>query len=831
MKKNKARMSSKTIKILIVLFVFFVSIFFLWITTFKLPDLRSFEERKILQSTKIYDKTGEILLFEINKDKKRTVMPFDSISRYIKNATVAIEDTEFYQHGGIKFSSIIRAVLSNIISLNIGQGGSTITQQAIKNSLLTSEKTITRKLKEWFLAIRLEQVMSKDSILELYLNEAPYGGSIYGVEEASNTFFGKSSDEITLAEASYLAALPQAPTYYSPYGNNLDKLENRKNLVLEKMLENNFITKEEYSSAKKGVVKFKKREEKGIKAPHFVFWIQEYLENKYGIKAIEENGMKIITTLDYSLQEKAEEIVYKFAKENTEKFNAENASLVAVDPKTGGVLVMVGSRNYFDKEIDGNFNVALAHRQPGSAFKPFVYANAFNKGYTPETVVFDLQTEFSTECDLSGKQLYPEAVCYMPINYDEKYRGPISLRNALAQSINIPAVKVLYLGGISDSIALARDMGIMSLENAARYGLTLVLGGGEVSLLEMTGAYSVFANDGVKNSINGILKIEDSKGNVLEENIPKPDVVLNKEVARDITSILSDESARAPAFGNHSYLYFSTNEVAVKTGTTNDYKDAWIIGYTPNISVGAWVGNNNNTPMEKKVAGFIVAPLWNAFMKEALQTRPNEAFKKNVSSIDLNKKPVLRGVWQGDKQYFIDKISGKLATEYTPEQTKEERVVKETHSILYWINKNNPLGENPKNPQTDPQFLRWEYPIRKWVDENNIKEENESVIPTEKDNVHIPSNFPKITLNMGKDVFNKNERVSIDVTQDGGLYQLSKIDFYINNYYVGSSNKKPFSFSFIPDDINNITNTNELKAVGYDSVFNKVESSINLRLN
>ena len=394
------------------------------------------------------------------------------------------------------------------------------------------------------------------------------------------------------------------------------------------MLENNFITKEEYVSAKKEVVKFKKREEKGIKAPHFVFWIQEYLENKYGIKVIEENGMKIITTLDYSLQEKAEEIVYKFAKENTEKFNAENASLVAVDPKTGGVLVMVGSRNYFDKEIDGNFNVALSHRQPGSAFKPFVYANVFNKGYTPETVVFDLQTEFSTECDLSGKQLYPEAVCYMPINYDEKYRGPISLRNALAQSINIPAVKVLYLGGISDSIALARDMGIMSLENAVRYGLTLALGGGEVSLLEMTGAYSVFANDGVKNSINGILKIKDSKGNVLEENIPKPDVVLNKEVARDITSILSDESARAPAFGNHSYLYFSTNEVAVKTGTTNDYKDAWIIGYTPNISVGAWVGNNDNTPMEKKVAGFIVAPLWNAFMKEALQTRPNEAFKK-----------------------------------------------------------------------------------------------------------------------------------------------------------------------------------------------------------
>ncbi|TSD03166.1 MAG: 1A family penicillin-binding protein [Parcubacteria group bacterium Athens0714_16] len=831
MKKNKTHISTKTIKLLVVLFVFFVGVFLLWITTFKLPDLRSFEERKVLQSTKIYDRTGEVLLFEINKDKKRTVMSFDSISRYIKNATVAIEDTEFYQHGGIKLSSIVRAVLSNIVSLNAGQGGSTITQQVIKNSLLTSEKTITRKIKEWVLAIRLEQVMNKDSILELYLNEAPYGGSVYGVEEAGNTFFGKSSGDLTLAEASYLAALPQAPTYYSPYGNNLDKLENRKNLVLEKMLENNFITKEEYDSAKKEVVIFKKRQEKGILAPHFVFWIQEYLENKYGIKAVEENGMKVITTLDYSLQEKAEAIVYKFAQENTEKYNAENASLVAVDPKTGGVLVMVGSRNYFDEKIDGNFNVALAHRQPGSSFKPFVYASALNKGYTPETVVFDLQTEFSTECDPSGKQLYPEAVCYMPVNYDEKYRGPISLRNALAQSINIPAIKVLYLSGINDSLNLARDMGITSLENAARYGLTLVLGGGEVSLLEMTGAYSVFANDGVKNQVNGIIKIEDSKGNILEENILKPEVILNKEVARDITSMLSDESARAPAFGNHSYLYFPTNEVAVKTGTTNDYKDAWIIGYTPNISVGAWVGNNNNTPMEKKVAGFIVAPLWNAFMNEALPTRPNELFKKNVSVVDLNKKPILRGVWQGGKQYFIDKISGKLATEYTPEQTKEERVVKNIHSILYWVNKNDPDGEKPSNPQTDPQFVRWEYTVRKWINENNIKEENDSVIPAEKDDVHIPQNFPKINLGTGKNTFNKNEQINIDVTQVGGPYQISRIDFYVNSYYIGSSNKKPFSLSFVPSDINNITTTNEIKAVGYDSVFNRTESSINITVN
>lgn len=831
MKSKNAQSAKKLVKPVAVILIFFLGIFLLWITTFKLPDLNTFGERQVLQSTKIYDRTGKILLFEINKDKKRTVVPLNSISRHLKNATIAIEDAEFYQHGGIKFSSIIRAILSNIVSLDMGQGGSTITQQVIKNSLLTSEKTITRKLKEWVLALRIEQVMSKDSILELYLNEIPYGGSIYGIEEASNTFFGKSSQDLTLAESAYLAALPQAPTYYSPYGNNAKSLEERKNFVLKKMLENKFISEEEYNSAKKEKISFQPRQEKGLRAPHFVFWIQEYLENKYGIKAVEENGLKVITTLDYSLQEKAEEIVYKFAKENAEKFNAENASLVATDSKTGDILVMVGSRNYFDKEIDGNFNVAIAHRQPGSAFKPFVYANALNKGYTPETVVFDLQTEFSSECGPTGKPLYGEAVCYMPVNYDEKYRGPISLRNALAQSINIPAIKVLYLSGVSDSLRLARDMGITSLVGADRYGLTLVLGGGEVSLLEMTGAYSVFANDGIKNTVGGILKIEDAKGNVLEERSRSEERVLPKETARDITSMLSDEDARAPAFGSHSFLYFPNNEVAVKTGTTNDYKDAWIIGYTPNISVGAWAGNNNNTPMEKKVAGFIVAPMWNAFMQEALKTRPNEQFKKNVTSVDLSKKPIFRGLWQGGESYFIDKMSGKLATEYTPEQTREEHVVKNIHSILYWVDKNDPMGKKPKDPQSDPQFVRWEYAVRNWVKENNIKEESSLVVPQEKDNIHVPENFPKISFSLQKNIFNRNEKMSVEVIQQKGPYPLSKVNFFINDNYIGSSNKKPFILSLVLDDISSIKEDNEIKAVGYDSVFNSSEFKLSFKIN
>jgi membrane peptidoglycan carboxypeptidase len=450
-----------------------------WISTFKMPDLKSFEERTVSQSTKIYDRTGEILLFDVNQDIKREVVPFADISPNIKKAVVAIEDAGFYNHGGIQIKAIIRAVFDNLTGGS--GGGSTITQQVIKNSLLTSEKAISRKLKEWVLAIKLDRTMSKDDILSIYLNENPYGGSIYGVEEAAQTFFKKKASDVTLAEAAYLAAIPNAPTYYSPYGNNKDKLDARKNLVLQRMLDNDLITKTEFEKSKKEVVTFLPKQGNSLKAPHFVEYIRAYLENKYGEKVVREDGLKVITTLNYDLQTKAEEIVKKYAFENKKNFNAENAAMVAIDPKTGEILVMVGSRDYFDQEIDGNFNVALAHRQPGSTFKPFVYATAFNKGYTPDTVLFDLPTEFQTTCDVQGKPIgntNPDD-CYMPENYDGKYLGPITLREALAQSRNVPAIKTLYLAGIKDSLETAKNMGITSLGNKDQYGLTLVLGGGE----------------------------------------------------------------------------------------------------------------------------------------------------------------------------------------------------------------------------------------------------------------------------------------------------------------------------------------------------------------
>ncbi|PIP87439.1 penicillin-binding protein [Candidatus Campbellbacteria bacterium CG22_combo_CG10-13_8_21_14_all_36_13] len=809
-------------KFLLVIGVFFAGVVVFWLSSFDIPDLTSFEERKVVQSTKIYDKTGEVLLYEFNSnDIKRTVVSGDQISRYIKNATIAVEDADFYQHIGIRPLATIRAVFLQPLKGKGVQGGSTITQQVIKNSLLTSEKKISRKLKEWILALRIEQVLTKDQILELYLNETPYGGSIYGVGEASETFFGVSSSDVTLAQAAYLAALPQAPTYYSPYGNNKEDLNNRKNFVLSRMFENRFITKEEYDDAISEAVDFIPRATLGIRAPHFVFFIGEYLEQKYGPRVLEEGGLRIITTLDYSLQEKAEKIVREYALQNAESFNAENASLVAIDPKTGGILVMVGSRDYFDEKIDGNFNVAVSHRQPGSSFKPFVYATAFMKGYTPETVVFDLKTQFSTQCSPSGVKLTASAVCYTPVNYDGIYRGPITFREALAQSINIPAIKALYLAGLNDSLRTAKDMGISSLTNVDQYGLTLVLGGGEVSLLEMASAYGVFANDGVRNQYNSISRIEDSSGVVIETTKTQPKQAIPVNVARTISDILSDNTARTPAFGSNSPLYFASRDVAVKTGTTNDYKDAWTVGYTPNIAVAAWAGNNNNTSMEKKVAGFIITPLWRAFMNEALAVLPDERFK-NPDSIDKTKlPPMLRGVWQGGKSYFIDSLSGKLATELTPKETLKEIVLLDPHTILYWVNKDNPVSDEAVNPENYSQYHLWEYAVQNWVNKMGYTKQDESLVPKEYDDIHIENNLPKISIVGLQNKYTQDSQISFSINSNG-VYPINNIEIFFAGRYVGSITKPPFNYSFSIKDFSTQQN-NELKVVATDIVYNKKE--------
>lgn len=815
------------------IFILFVGIVIMWLSSLKIPDFHSFNNRKIENSTKIYDRTGKVLLYDIHQDTKRTDIPFEQMSLNIKNATVAIEDSEFYNHGGIRITSIVRAVLSNLFHVGIGGGGSTITQQLVKNTLLTSEKSYIRKIKEWVLAIKIDNSMPKEKILEAYLNEAPYGGNVYGIEEASKTYFGKDAIDLTLAEAAYLAAIPQAPTTLSPYGKNKDKLETRKNLVLSRMLEVNFISKEEYGNAKKEKVVFVPQATGGIKAPHFIFFIKDYLEQKYGSDAL-QSGLKVTTTLDYDLQAKGEQIVKEGALQNEKDWGGKNASLVAIDPKTGQILTMVGSRDYFDKEIDGNFNVAIASRQPGSSFKPFVYATAFNEGFTPDTVLFDLPTEFQATCDALGKAIPPhdQKNCYMPNDYDGKYRGPMSLRDALAQSINIPAVKLLYLTGISASLKTAQDMGISTLGDGNQYGLTLVIGGGEVSLLDITSAYSVFANNGDRNPYTGILKVENGNGKVLEEFNPNPQTVLPKNTALTISDVLSDEKARQPTFGAHSVLYVSNGNVAVKTGTTNDNKDAWTVGYTPSVAVGVWAGNNDNVPMKKGGAA-VAGPIWNKFINEALKIYPAEKFEKPNLVVDPNiVKPVLRGFWQGNENFFVDKISGKLATALTPKETTVEKVITNVHSILYWINKNDVNGPSPSNPASDSQFDHWETPIQNWWAQNsgNYSVTTLNDKPVMQDDVHTDLTKPIVSIiePTNYTTYLPNQKINLKISSSG-TYPLTKIDVFVNNIYLETV-EAPFIFSFTPSGLENLQAENELKIIAHDSVYNSSETAVTFKV-
>jgi len=681
----------KIILIGIGLFLLLLGAFLVWAATLPLPDLNALSQIRVDQSVKLYDRTGQVLLYDLsNQDIQRTSVPLSAVSPNVQDAIISIEDPNFYNHGGVEFTAILRAIYVDVTHAGLDQGGSTLTQQVIKNTVLTSDKSIVRKLKEWILAIKLEQSATKQQILELYLNQVPYGGTMYGVEEASETFFGVHASEVTLPEAAYLAAVLPAPSYYSPYGYHKDALDARKNLVLQKMYEHGYITQQQETDAEAAQVTFVPQQANSIQAPHFVFYVQQYLEQKYGEDALQTSGWKVTTTLDANMQAQAEAIVKAGALTNATKFNASNAGLVALDPTNGQILSMVGSRNYFDTQIDGAYNVTLADRQPGSAFKPFVYAEAFAEGYTPDTVLWDVPTQFSTAC--AGDNFSNVAPCYSPQNYDGKFRGPMTLRDAIAQSINVPSVKLLYLAGISNSLQLAKSMGISTLGDSNQYGLTLVLGGGEVNLLEMSSAYGTFATDGTHYQPTAILKIEDAQGNLIEDDSQSAGTqVLQPQVAEEINDVLSDPVARAP-LGENEYLEFPGYDVAVKTGTTNNYRDAWTIGYTPNLVVGIWAGNNDNTPMTHQVSGFIVGPMWNQFMEYALPTRPTQYFTRATVN-ESGLKPILQGDWQ------IPGSDGAL------------------HEILYWLNKNDPTGPTPPNLQ-DPQFNLWETGLSIWAAQN-----------------------------------------------------------------------------------------------------------------
>lgn len=814
-----------------------IGFFALWIATLKIPDLSSFQSRRVTESTKIYDRTGTVLLYDTGTNVKSTSVPLSSMSPYLQKGTIAIEDSNFYNNIGIEPSSIFRAVIANFLSGNYSQGASTITQQVIKNSLLTQDKTVTRKIKEWILAIKITRVMNKDQILEIYLNESPYGGTIYGVEQASQTFFGKPASELTLAESAYLASIPKAPTYYSPYGKNKKALDSRQKLVLDRMLSLGMITKEDYGLAQKEKVEFLTKNSENIRAPHFVMYIRDYLIQKYGEDSASVGGLRVKTTIDFDMQQKAEDVIKRFAPSIEENYKASNASMVAIDPKTGDILTMVGSKDYFSKKIDGNYNTALAKRQPGSTFKPFVYSTLFKKGYTPETVLFDVRTEFSSYCTPEGKTINPkddpEKVCYSPREFDSIYPGPMTIRKALGQSRNIPAVKALYLAGIPQSIQTARDLGITSLNDPNKYGLTMVLGGGEVSLLEMTGAYGVFANDGIRNPTRSILEITDSKGNVLESASLNPARSLDSQIARQINNILADNSVRINSL--KPIADSVGRKVTIKTGTTNDYRDVWAIGYTPNIVVGAWAGNNDNSPMSQNIAGLIISPLWGAFMSQVAKNYPPEDFL-SPSTPRTDTKPVVRGIWQGGISYNIDTISGKVATEYTPKETLKEVVFNDVHNILHWVDRNDPEGPAPADPTKDTQYPYWEYATRKWFDEWKIsnpdfKETTNFTIPKETDDVHVPDKFPQVKIvspeqNVSID---PNQQLSIKI-QVSGPKQPKKTEVYLNDKYVLTKEYDPLNISFVPADVGNLSPTNTISVVLYDSVYNKGQDSLRFEI-
>lgn len=613
----------------------FLSLAILLIT---LPDPSKLETRDIPQTTKILDRNGK-LLYEIYTNENRSLIPISQIPKNTQQAFISMEDKDFYKHSGFAPLGLIRAARSTIFQGQL-QGGSTITQQLIKSALLTPERTIQRKIKEIVLAVLVEQKYSKDKILEMYLNQVPFGGTAYGIESAAETYFGKPAKKLDLAESALIAGLTAAPTYYSPFGAHPELAKKRQEEVLTRMLEDKAITQKEADDAKNETLAYKDANI-GILAPHFVLYVKDLLVKKYGEQKVEQGGLKVTTSLDLDIQQFAQDTVASEVAK-LKPLSVGNGAALVTRPSTGEIIAMVGSKDYFNKETDGNVNVVLSHRQPGSSIKPINYAVGLLKGYTPATVFNDAPTCFHV----------PGQKPYCPVNYDGKFHGVVQMRFALGNSYNIPAVKMLAVNTVHDMIATASAMGISTLTDESRYGLSLTLGGGEVTMTDMATAFGVFANAGIRKDLVSILKVEDSKGNVLEEykdpnleSSPNPEGtisaklkktvsslsingprVLPAEVAYLISHILLDNNARVAAFGDNSLLKIPGKTVSVKTGTTDDKRDNWTIGYTPSYLTVVWVGNNNNTPMNPYLSSGITgaAPIWNKIMGFTLKNSPDE---------------------------------------------------------------------------------------------------------------------------------------------------------------------------------------------------------------
>lgn len=598
------------------LIIFGVLSFSYWLVVIKdLPSPSELTDRKQNLSTKIYDRNGN-LLYKIYKDENRTLVTLDQVPGHVRLATLAAEDAEFYNHPGFSVKGIARSVVKNIQEGRL-TGGSTITQQLVKNALLSPEKTLTRKLREVILSLQVEASYSKDQILEMYLNEVSYGGTAYGIQEAAQVYFGKDVDALTVSEAAFLAGLPKSPTKFSPYGTNRELGYARQREVLHLMDVNKFITSEDRKDAESEKITLIPHKT-DIKAPHFVMYVKEELVKKYGEEMVEQGGLEVVTTLDLAIQEMAQEVVSKEI-DKLARLNVGNGAAVVMDPKSGEILAMVGSKDYFDTKNDGQVNVTTALRQPGSSIKVVNYAYALSAGFTPASILEDKPMVFT----VAGQPPYT------PKNYDNSFKGSMTLRSALAQSRNIPAVWLVSRYGVDKMLDLGKKMGITTWENPANYGLSLTLGGGEVKLLELTQVFATIAHYGERPDTVAIKAVRDAKGKVLEENaVGKSTPVLDPKVAYMLIDILKDNSARTPAFGGRSALVISRHpEVAVKTGTSNNLKDNLTVGFNQDYVVGVWVGNNDGREMARVSSGVTgAAPIWNGIMTKLLADEPGIAW-------------------------------------------------------------------------------------------------------------------------------------------------------------------------------------------------------------
>ena len=778
-----------------------------------LPDPDKLTERTVAQSTKIYDRTGDHLLYEIYADKKRTLVDFEDIPPYVINGVIATEDKIFYEHMGVRPLSIIRAIVMAPFRNWKVKGTSTLTQQLVKNAILTNERSVLRKIKEFILAIKLERVYTKDQILKIYFNEIPYGSTNYGIQSAAQAYFGKDVQDLTLSEGAALAGLPQAPTTFL---NNPDLFKQRRDFVLARLYAEGYITEEEKLAAQAEPLEAKQTVN-NIHAPHFVMYVKEQLVKEYGEQKVDTGGLKVITTLDWDDQEAADTAVEEESEKRFEDANANNASLVSMDPKTGHILAMVGSRDFHDPDISGQFNVATqGRRQPGSSFKPIIYAAAFEMGYTPQTVLFDVLTDFGVG-----------ASNYMPANYDLKERGPVTIRQALQGSLNIPAVKALYLIGEKFGIEFSEKLGYSTLGDGD-FGLSLVLGGGEVTLLDHVSAFCVFANGGERVEPVTILRVEESDGTVLQEwEKPKTERVITQQTAAMISNVLSDDGARAYLFGAGGILTLPDRLVAAKTGTTNYYVDAWTVGYTPSVVSGVWVGNTDNTPMTRGYGGSrVAAPIWNNFMRKALEGKKVEAFPE-MEPIDIQK-PVLMGSEGGAITLRINKVTGNIATSSTPEKYVVERTYTQPHSILHYVVKGDPQGDPPDEPAVDPQYQQWEDAIQDWIkrrkEENPDWEISFEDPPAQVDDEYALEFIPSMEIvypAKNSIVFSEVIDTEIIFTAPRGV---SQVIYMLDGARVGVETAHPFNLHYDASGLNE--GGHRLTVIVEDDVGNTLEEEI-----